>query len=84
MFTTSVAHIGPATRSIVAIEYQQTLRYDSGLFSLRFPLAITPRYIPGVRGRRQPERHRLVAATPIECPTLRASRHRSCIPMRAR
>ena len=31
----------------VAIEYQETVRYDDGTFRLRFPLAITPRYIPG-------------------------------------
>ena len=47
LFTTSVAHLGPGEEVVVTIEYQQTLRYDSGAFSLRFPLAITPRYIPG-------------------------------------
>lgn len=47
MFTTSVANIGPNEEITVAIEYQETLRYDEGSFSLRFPLAITPRYIPG-------------------------------------
>ena len=47
MFTTSVAHIGPAEDIAIAIEYQETLRYDAGGFALRFPLAITPRYIPG-------------------------------------
>ena len=46
LFTTSVAHIGPSEEIEVAIEYQQTLAYDAGTFSLRFPLAITPRYIP--------------------------------------
>src|SRR6185369_6223509 len=46
MFTTSVANIGPNEEIVVAIEYQQTLRYDAGVFTLRFPLAITPRYIP--------------------------------------
>jgi Ca-activated chloride channel family protein len=47
LFTTSVAHIGPDETVVVTIEYQQTLRYDDGTFRLRFPLAITPRYIPG-------------------------------------
>src|SRR5439155_12156509 len=47
LFTTNVAHIGPAEEIVVAIEYQQTLHYDAGSFALRFPLAITPRYIPG-------------------------------------
>ena len=47
MFTTSVANIGPNEEVVVAIEYEETLRYDNGSFRLRFPLAITPRYIPG-------------------------------------
>jgi Ca-activated chloride channel family protein len=47
MFTTSVANIGPNEEIVVAIEYQEALRYDDGTFRLRFPLAITPRYIPG-------------------------------------
>ena len=47
MFTTSVANIGPFDEIVVAIEYQETLRYDEGSFRVRFPLAITPRYIPG-------------------------------------
>jgi len=47
MFTTSVANIGPNEEIVVALEYEETLRYDEGAFQLRFPLAVTPRYIPG-------------------------------------
>jgi Ca-activated chloride channel family protein len=47
MFTTSVANIGPGETVIVEIEYLETLVYDEGSFSLRFPLTLTPRYIPG-------------------------------------
>ena len=47
MFTTSVANIGPGEEIVVALEYQEALRYDDGSFRLRFPLAIAPRYIPG-------------------------------------
>ncbi|HVE49849.1 MAG TPA: marine proteobacterial sortase target protein [Casimicrobiaceae bacterium] len=47
LFTTSVAPIGPKEEIVVTIEYQEKLRYDSGRFSLRFPMAITPRYNPG-------------------------------------
>jgi Ca-activated chloride channel homolog len=47
MFTTNVAHIGPSEEIVIGIEYQQTLTYDAGSFALRFPMAITPRYIPG-------------------------------------
>ncbi len=47
VFTTSVANIPPGERIRVEIEYQQTVRYDAGLFSLRFPMVVAPRYIPG-------------------------------------
>ncbi|HET9045322.1 MAG TPA: marine proteobacterial sortase target protein, partial [Casimicrobiaceae bacterium] len=47
MFTTNLANIGPSEEIAVGIEYQQTLTYDAGSFALRFPMAITPRYIPG-------------------------------------
>lgn len=50
MFSTRVANIGPGDDIEVRIEYQETLRYETeegrGRFSLRFPLAITPRYTP--------------------------------------
>lgn len=48
LFTNSVANIGPHERVAVEIEYEQVLRYDAGKFTLRFPMAITARYIPGV------------------------------------
>ena len=47
LFTISVANIGPGETITVEIEYLETLRYDEGSFSLRFPLTLTPRYIPG-------------------------------------
>jgi Ca-activated chloride channel family protein len=47
LFTNSVANIAPHETVVVEIEYQQVLRYDNGEFHLRFPMAITPRYIPG-------------------------------------
>lgn len=50
LFTNSVAHIGPDDRVVVSIEYQQALEYDNGQYKLRFPLAITPRYNPGIAG----------------------------------
>jgi Ca-activated chloride channel family protein len=46
LFTNSVAHIGPGETVRVTIEYQQTLTYDGGQYRLRFPLAVTPRYVP--------------------------------------
>lgn len=47
MFTTSVANIAPGEEVTVEIEYQQSVRYDNGLFTLRFPTVVGPRYIPG-------------------------------------
>lgn len=46
IFTTSVANIGPGESVIVEITYQETALYDSGQFSLRFPMVVGPRYIP--------------------------------------
>ncbi len=48
MFTSSVANIAPGESIVVELVYLQTIEYDSGQFGLRFPMTITPRYIPGV------------------------------------
>jgi Ca-activated chloride channel family protein len=45
LFTTSVANIGPGEIMTVEIEYLETLEFDEGSFSLRFPMTLTPRYI---------------------------------------
>jgi len=51
VFTNSVANIGPNESITIEIEYQQTLTYQQrqgvGQFELRFPMTLTPRYIPG-------------------------------------
>lgn len=47
VFTTSVANIAPHETVKVEIEYQQIVEYDNGAFSLRFPMVVGPRYIPG-------------------------------------
>jgi len=47
IFTNSVANIGPGETVIIDIEYQQTLRYDNQSFSIRFPMVVAPRFIPG-------------------------------------
>jgi len=47
IFTTSVANIAPHKTVKVEIEYQQIVHYDNGAFSLRFPMVVGPRYIPG-------------------------------------
>jgi Ca-activated chloride channel family protein len=47
IFTSSVANIGPGEEIEVELEYQQRLRYDQARYSLRFPMVVGPRYIPG-------------------------------------
>jgi Ca-activated chloride channel homolog len=49
IFTTTVANIGPNEEITVEIQYQHLVQFDSGLFSLRFPMIVAPRYIPGNR-----------------------------------
>ncbi len=44
LFTTSVANIGPNEQVEIIIQYQQTLRYDGGQFTLRYPLTFKQRY----------------------------------------
>ena len=47
LFTTSVANIAPGERVVVEIEYLEDLRFEDGSFAIRFPMTLTPRYIPG-------------------------------------
>ena len=47
IFTTAVANIPPQETVQVEIEYQQRLHWLDGEFSLRFPMVVGPRYIPG-------------------------------------
>lgn len=47
IFTTSLTNIGPGESITIEITYQNTLDYRDGAVSLRFPLVVAPRYIPG-------------------------------------
>jgi len=47
LFTTSVANVAPGERVVVEIEYLEDIRYEDGRFSVRVPMTLTPRYIPG-------------------------------------
>ena len=49
IFTNSVANIGPNEQVSISIQYQQTLTYDQGQFSIRFPMVVGIRYIPGTQ-----------------------------------
>lgn len=52
LFTNRVANIGPGDEVTVRMEYVQEVSFVSDAFSLRFPMTITPRYMPGVSARR--------------------------------
>ena len=47
IFTTSVANIAPGGDIRIDIDYQQPVDYRDGVFRLRFPMVVAPRYIPG-------------------------------------
>jgi Ca-activated chloride channel family protein len=47
LFTTHVANVAPGESVVVEIEYLEDLSYEDGRFSIRFPMTLTPRYIPG-------------------------------------
>ena len=46
LFTTSVANIPPNGKIEIKLQYQQQLNWRDNGFSLRYPMAITPRYVP--------------------------------------
>jgi Ca-activated chloride channel family protein len=49
LFTNRVANIPPQEMIKVTFSYQWQIDYDDGVFGLRVPLTITPRYFPGQR-----------------------------------
>jgi Ca-activated chloride channel family protein len=61
LFTTNVANIGPGERVTVEIAYQQTVRYDAGLFSVRLPLVLGPRYVPPEQAAADPRDARRIS-----------------------
>ena len=48
MFNTAVANIAPQETVQIDLEYQQAVAYKSGVFSVYFPMTITPRYAPEI------------------------------------
>ncbi len=47
MFTSAVANIAPHSTLSIEITYLETISYRDARYTLRLPLAITPRYTPG-------------------------------------
>lgn len=46
IFTNSVANIGPGESVAIQIEYQDIAKMEDGVFSLRFPMTVAPRFSP--------------------------------------
>ncbi len=47
IFTMAVANIAPGEEVAIEIEFGQVVLLSDGVFSLRFPMVVAPRYIPG-------------------------------------
>lgn len=75
IFTTQVANIGPGEAITIAIEYQQAVHIDNDRFSIRFPMVVGDRYIPGKKITTQKNAlgnantHRVKDASKITPPT---------------
>ena len=76
IFTTKVANIGPGESIKITIEYQQAVHIDHDKFSIRFPMVVGDRYIPGRQIKTQtntlgisPNTHRVKDASKITPPT---------------
>lgn len=46
LFSTAVSNIPPGGEVQVVLQYQQSVEWRAKTFSLRFPMAVTPRYTP--------------------------------------
>lgn len=46
VFTNQVANIGPGETIVIQIEYQEAVAQSGGVFSLRVPTVVAPRYVP--------------------------------------
>lgn len=65
LFSQKVANIGPNETIVVKLRYIQTVAYQDETFSLRFPMTITPRYIPG-NAQRSPVKHSPAKHSPVK------------------
>ncbi len=70
MFTNSVANIGPGETVMVVIEYQMPLKQLDGIFSMRLPLVVGPRYVPphSITDKAALDDAKTVTAAPIASP----------------
>ncbi|MEQ9607718.1 MAG: marine proteobacterial sortase target protein [Kiloniellaceae bacterium] len=64
VFVTAVANIGPGEDITVEIGFQDAVTYDNGVFALRFPMVVAPRYTPAPDTAEVAENPRPVAPSP--------------------
>lgn len=55
LFTARVANIPPGETIAVELRFQQPVDYRAGVFELRLPTTLTPRYMPGKPGVEEPQ-----------------------------
>jgi Ca-activated chloride channel family protein len=72
VFTSSVANIGPGETVLVQIEYQAPVRLEAGVYSLRTPLVVAPRYSPPPVAGADPVPDRARITPPVADPKGRA------------
>ena len=53
LFRSKVANINPGEVIEVTLEYQHSVRFEKGQFSIRFPSTFTPRYLPQQQQQQQ-------------------------------
>lgn len=58
LFTSNVANIGPQEAVSVIIEYIEQVDFDHGVFSLRIPTTLTPRYLVNTSAQEQGSKER--------------------------
>jgi Ca-activated chloride channel family protein len=56
IFTAAVANIPPGEVVDVVLEYQHKVEWNDDAFSLRFPMVVAPRYVPGHPAGTEPVR----------------------------
>jgi len=64
VFVTAVANIGPGEDITVEIGFQDAVTYDNGVFALRFPMVVAPRYTPAPDNAEVAESPRPAAPSP--------------------
>jgi Ca-activated chloride channel family protein len=63
LFSNNIANIGPGENITIELQYVETIRYDHGEFSIRFPTTVTPRYHPATQSQTVQPQNKTPTAT---------------------